>query len=134
MGSTYMAGSLGDHCPQDRPVDIARISRCRDIKTYGNGRTNKFLVIGFIHRIENCQWFSGGIFYRGDPCLDQFLLSFYKGTGSSFDSGYKGGSGRVFYHIDPYMGAIPQFIFYYFFSYCFTGDLYECFIRNRKYK
>ena len=125
MGSTYMAGFLGDHCPQDRPGDIARISRCRDIKTYGNGRTNKFLVIGFIHRIENCQWFSGGIFYRGDPCLDQFLLSFYKGTGSSFDSGYKGGAGRVFYHIDPYMGAIPQFIFYYFFSY-YIPNIYKC--------
>lgn len=83
---------MGDHCPQDRPGDIARISRCRDMETHGNGRTNKFLVIGFIHRIENCQWFSGGIFYRGDPCLDQFLLSFYKGTGSSFDSGYKGGA------------------------------------------
>ena len=47
MGSTYMAGFLGDHCPQDRPGDIARISRCRDMETHGNGRTNKFLVIGF---------------------------------------------------------------------------------------
>lgn len=134
MGSTHMAGSLGNHCPCDRSGDTSCISCHCNKETCGNGRTRGFLVIGVIYRVQDCRRLFGSIFHRCPPCLDRVFPSFYQRAGSSFDGGYKGGSGRIFYYIDPDMGTFPQFIFYHFFFDCIACYLYKCVIWNRKYK